>query len=163
VPGSGPRHLALHPNGEFAYSNEELSVTVTALSVDEETGALSQIQRLSMLPENVEREDTMSGADIHVSDDGRYLYASVRGENLLAIYEIDHESGELTLVEHVSTEGDHPRNFMVDEEGEFVIVANRDSDHLVVFDRNSETGDLTFTGTETKVPIAVCATQLTLE
>jgi len=162
-PGSGPRHLALHPNGEFAYSNEELSVTVTALSVDEESGALSQIQRLSMLPEEVEREDTMSGADIHVSQDGRYLYASVRGENLLAIYEIDQESGELTLVEHVSTEGDHPRNFMVDENGEFVIVANRDNDHIVVFDRNSETGDLTFTGTEAEVPIAVCVTQLILE
>ena len=162
-PGSGPRHLALHPNGEFAYSNEELSVTVTALSVDEESGALSQIQRLSMLPEEVEREDTMSGADIHVSQDGRYLYASVRGENLLAIYEIDQSSGQLTFVEHVSTEGDHPRNFMVDENGEFVIVANRDNDHIVVFDRNSETGDLTFTGTEAEVPIAVCVTQLILE
>lgn len=163
VPGSGPRHLALHPNVEFAYSNEELSVTLAALSVDHETGALTQIQRLSMLPEGVEREDTMSGADIHVSQDGRYLYASVRGENLLAIYEIDQSSGQLTLVEHVSTEGDHPRNFMVDEKGEFVIVANRDSDHIVVFDRNSETGGLTFTGTEAEVPIAVCVTQLILE
>ena len=163
VPGSGPRHLALHPNGEFAYSNEELSVTVTALSVDEETGALSQIQRLSMLPDDVVREDYMSGADIHISKDGRYLYASVRGENLLAIYEIDQSSGQLTFVKHVSTEGDHPRNFMVDEEGEFVIVANRDGDHIVVFDRNSETGELTFTGTEAEVPVAVCVTQLILD
>ena len=162
-PGSGPRHLALHPNGEFAYSNEELSVTVSALSVDEDTGALSQIQRLSMLPEDVERDDTMSGADIHVSQDGRYLYASVRGENLLSVYEIDQASGELALVEHVSTEGDHPRNFMVDEKGEFVIVANRDSDHLVVFDRNTKTGKLHFTGTEAEVPIAVCVTQLILD
>jgi 6-phosphogluconolactonase len=162
-PGAGPRHLVLHPNGKFAYSNEELSVTVAALSVDEETGALSQIQRLSMLPEGVEREDYMSGADIHVSQDGRYLYASVRGENLLAIYNIDESTGELNLVEHVSTEGDHPRNFMVDEQGEFAIVANRDSDHIVVFNRDLQTGELTFTGTEAEVPVAVCVTQLILD
>lgn len=162
-PGSGPRHMVLHPNGKFAYSNEELSVTLAALSVDEETGALSQIQRLSMLPEGVERDDSMSGADIHVSPDGRFLYASVRGENLLAVYEIDQDNGELTLVEHVSTEGDHPRNFMVDEKGEFAIVANRDSDHIVVFDRDTESGELTFTGTEAEVPVAVCVTQLILD
>jgi len=162
-PGSGPRHMALHPSGEFAYSNEELTVTVTALAVDEQTGALSQIQRLSMLPEGVERENSMSGADIHVSPDGEFLYASVRGENLLAVYEIDQTTGQLTLVEHVSTEGGHPRNFMVDEKGDFVIVANRDSDHIVVFDRNSETGGLTFTGTEAEVPVAVCVTQLILD
>jgi 6-phosphogluconolactonase len=163
VPGSGPRHMALHPNGEFAYSNEELSVTVAALSVNQETGSLLQIQRLSMLPEDVEREDYMSGADIHVSPDGKYLYASVRGENLLAVYNIDPESGELTLVEHVSTEGDHPRNFTVDEKGEFAIVANRDSDHIVIFERNTQTGELSYTGTETEVPVAVCVTQLILE
>lgn len=163
VPGSGPRHLALHPNGEFAYSNEELSVTVAALSVDKETGALTQVQRLSMLPEGVQREETMSGADIHVSPDGKYLYASVRGENLIAVYNINPENGNLTLVEHVSTEGDHPRNFMVDENGEFVIVANRDSNHIVIFERNAQTGELINTGTEAEVPIAVCVTQLTLE
>lgn len=162
-PGSGPRHMVIHPGGEFAYSNEELSVTVTALSVDKDTGALSQIQRLSMLPEGVERVNSMSGADIHISPDGRFLYATVRGENLMAVYAIDEESGELTLDEHVSTEGDHPRNFMVDEKGEFVIIANRDSDHIVVFDRNTETGELHFTGTEAEVPIAVCVTQLILD
>jgi len=163
VPGSGPRHMVLHPGGEFAYSNEELSVTVAALSMDKDTGALSQIQRLNMLPEGVERENSMSGADIHISPDGRYLYATVRGENLMAVYAIDEDSGELTLVEHVSTEGDHPRNFMVDGKGEFVIIANRDSNHIVVFDRNTETGELHFSGTEAEVPIAVCVTQLILE
>jgi 6-phosphogluconolactonase len=162
-PGSGPRHLVLHPNGEFVYSNEELSVTVAALSIDEETGALSQIQRLSMLPEGVEGDDSMSGADIHISPDGGFLYASVRGENLLAVYKIDETSGDLSLIEHVSTEGNHPRNFMVDEMGEFAIVANRDSDHIVVLDRNSETGELTFTGTEAEVPVVVCVTQLIIE
>lgn len=160
VPGSGPRHLAVHPNGKFAYSNEELGVTVTALAVDEETGGLTSIQRVSMLPPGVERDNSMSGADIHISPDGQFLYASVRGENLLVVYGINSETGELSLVGHESTIGEHPRNFMVDEKGEFVIVANRDNDHLVVFRRDMETGELEFTGIETEVPIAVCVTQL---
>lgn len=163
VPGSGPRHMTIHPNGKFAYSNEELSVTVTVLSVDEETGALTQIQRLGMLPDDVERDDSMSGADIHTSPDGRFLYASVRGEDLIAVYEINQESGELSLVQQESTIGAHPRNFLVDEKGEFLIVANRDNNHIVVFQREPENGRISFTGTEAEVPVAVCVTQLIID
>lgn len=159
-PGSGPRHFTIHQNGEFAYSVEELSVTVAVLKVDSENGSLDQIQRLSLLPEGVDREDTMSGADIHISPDGQFLYVSVRGEDLIAIYSIDAESGELSVVGHESTVGSHPRNFMIDEKGEFLIVANRDNDHVVVFSRDQEIGELNFTGMEANVAKAVCVTQL---
>jgi len=158
-PGSGPRHFAIHQNGTFAYSVEELSVTVAVLEVNPENGSLEQIQRLSLLPEGTEREDSMSGADIHISPDGRFLYVSVRGEDLIAIYSIDEESGELTVVGHESTVGSHPRNFMVDEKGEFLLVANRDNDHVVVFRIDQETGELDFTGREVNIPKAVCVTQ----
>ena len=158
-PGSGPRHFTIHENGRFAYSVEELSVTVSALKVDPDNGSLEQVQRLSLLPGDIEREDTMSGADIHISPDGRFLYASVRGENLIAIYSINEENGELSVVGHESTVGSHPRNFMIDEKGEFLLVANRDNDHVVVFRRDQESGELNFTGNEVSVPKAVCITQ----
>lgn len=158
-PGSGPRHFTIHENGRYAYSVEELSVTVSALNVDLQNGSLNQFQRLSLLPEGTERDDSMSGADIHISPDGRFLYASVRGENLIAIYSINEDNGELSLVGNESTVGSHPRNFMIDQKGEFLLVANRDNDHVVVFRRDQETGELNFTGVEVNVPKAVCVTQ----
>ncbi|WP_340104691.1 lactonase family protein [Rhodohalobacter sp. 8-1] len=158
-PGSGPRHFTIHKNGRFAYSVEELSVTVATLKVDPDDGSLEQVQRLSLLPEDTERDDSMSGADIHISPDGRFLYASVRGENLIAIYSINEENGELSLVGHESTVGSHPRNFMIDQKGDFLWVANRDNDHVVVFRRDQESGELNFTGIEVNVAKAVCVTQ----
>lgn len=164
-PGAGPRHFVIHSNGRYAYSVEELTVTVAALRVDPETGALEQIERYSMLPEGVEPDDSMTAADIHISPDGRFLYASNRGggQDIIAIYEIDTESGELSVVGHESTRGGHPRNFMVDEQGEYLLVANRDGNHVVIFRRDQETGLLEFSGNETSVPLAVCVTQLILE
>ncbi|TVQ01912.1 MAG: lactonase family protein [Balneolaceae bacterium] len=161
-PGAGPRHFVIHENGRFAYSVEELTVTVAALRVDSETGALHQIERYSLLPEGVEPDDSMSGADLHISPDGRFLYASNRGggQDLIAIFEIGTENGELNIVGHEPTRGVHPRNFMVDEKGEYLMVANRDGDHVVIFHRDSQTGLLEFTGNETRVPVAVCVTQL---
>lgn len=162
-PGSGPRHFTIHPNGIYAYSVEELSVTVAALKVDRDSGLLEQFQRISLLPEGIEVERSMSAADIHISPDGRFLYASVRGENLISIFEIDRATGQLDVVGHESTIGGHPRNFMVDERGEFLLVANRDNDHVLSFRRDRESGELSFTGSETEVPIAVCVTQLIVE
>jgi 6-phosphogluconolactonase len=164
-PGAGPRHFVIHKNGRFAYSVEELTVSVAALRVDSETGALHQIERYSLLPEGVEPDDSMTGADLHISPDGRFLYVSNRGggQDLIAIFEIDTETGELNIVGHEPTRGVHPRNFMVDEKGEYLMVANRDGNHVVIFRRDSQSGLLEFTGNETRVPVAVCVTQLIIE
>lgn len=160
TPGSGPRHFTFHPDGEFAYSAEELSSTIAALRVDKKSGALEQIQHVSMLPEGF--EGTSSAADIHISPDGKFLYASNRGHDSLVIYAIDERTGELELVGHQSTMGAHPRNFMIDHTGNYIFVANRDNDHIVLFERNKTTGELTFTGLNVAVPKAVCITQLVL-
>ncbi|MEX0594237.1 MAG: lactonase family protein, partial [Balneolaceae bacterium] len=152
-PGSGPRHFAFHPDGEFAYSVEELSSTVTAFRYDASTGGLENLQVISMLPEGY--EERSSAADIHLSPDGRYLYATNRGHDSTAIYSIDSETGMLEMVGIEPTRGGHPRNFAVDQSGEFVFVTNRDNDNLVLFERDSETGLLTYTGVEATVPRAV--------
>jgi 6-phosphogluconolactonase len=158
TPGSGPRHFTFHPTGEFAYSAEELTSTVAAFRVDPSTGALAQVQRLSMVPDDFDGSN--SAADIHISPDGRFLYASNRGHDSLVIYYIDPETGELGLAGHEPTRGGHPRNFMIDKQGEYILAANRDDDNVVVFRRDKETGQLQFTGQEAHVPMAVCVTQL---
>lgn len=157
VPGSGPRHFALHPKSGFAYSVEELSSTVAVFALDSATGSLTQIQRIDMLPEDFEGNNT--AADIHVSPDGRFLYASNRGHHSLAIYKIDSESGTLTFVGHEPTRGGHPRNFKIDTRGELLFVANRDDDNIVVFNRNQDTGELTLVYDNQGVPMAICITQ----
>lgn len=160
TPGAGPRHFAIHPDGNFAYSAEELSSTVAVFSVDQNSGALDEIQRVTMLPEDFEGNN--SAADIHLSPDGRFLYASNRGHDSVVIYRVDADTGNLTLTGHEPTRGGHPRNFMMDQRGEYVLVSNRDDDNVVVFNRDQETGQLTYSGEEVSVPMAVCVTQLVM-
>lgn len=157
-PGSGPRHFTFHPSGEYAYSVEELSSTVTVFKVDQNSGEPTQIQRVDMLPNSYNGENT--AADIHTSPDGKFLYASNRGHDSLVIYTIEESTGLLNLVGHESTRGGHPRNFLMDQKGEFILVANLNDDSVVVFSRDVETGELMYTGTELHVPAAVCLTQL---
>ncbi|SHG20610.1 6-phosphogluconolactonase [Fodinibius roseus] len=162
TPGSGPRHFTFHPDNNYAYSAEELSSTVAVFQADSSTGALTQIQRISMLPEAYD-EAGNSAADIHTSPDGRFLYASNRGHDSLVIYEIDQDSGKLSLVGHEPTRGGHPRNFMIDRRGTYVLVANMDDDNIVVFERDKETGELNYTGQQIEVPMPVCLTQHIIE
>lgn len=162
TPGSGPRHFTFHPNGNYAYSAEELTSTVAVFQADSSTGALTQIQRITMLPEDYDQPGN-SAADIHISPDGRFLYASNRGHNSLVIYEINQDSGKLALVGHEPTRGGHPRNFMIDQQGTYVLVANMDDDNVVVFKRNKSTGELNYTGEQIEVPMPVSLNQHVLE
>lgn len=144
-PGAGPRHLTFHPNGEYAYLINELNGTVVAFSYDGES--LEELQTISTLPENY--EGRFSGADIRVSADGRFLYASNREDlNNIVIYSIDRNSGMLEKVGEQSSGGAHPRNFMIDPTGDYLLVANRNTDNIVVFKRDQESGLITPTGTE---------------
>jgi 6-phosphogluconolactonase len=161
TPGAGPRHLSFRPDGAYAYSAEELTSTIAVLRIDKNTGALEQVQRLSMLPDDFEGSN--SAADIHVSPDGKFLYASNRGHDSIVIFSIDESSGALSLVGHAPTKGKHPRNFMIDESGELVFVANRDNNNIVLFNRDSQSGLLNYTGVEVLVPLAVCVTQMVIK
>ena len=153
VPGSGPRHFAFHPNSKFAYCIEEMAGYITAYRYA--NGRLDSIQRLAAHSKH--RKNNFNSADIHLSPDGRFLYASNRSaENNLAIFSIDQETGFLNFVGYQSTFGDHPRNFTIDPTGRFLIVANQISGNVGVFKRNKKTGFLTNTGVQIKVPGASC-------
>jgi len=139
-PGAGPRHLTFHPNGEYAYLVNELNGTIVAFLYDGES--LEELQTISTLPENY--EGRFSGADIHVSADGSFLYASNREDlNNIVIYSIDQDSGLLEKVGEQSSGGAHPRNFMIDPTGNYLLVANRNTDNIVVFERDQESGLIT--------------------
>jgi 6-phosphogluconolactonase len=158
VAGSGPRHFKIHPNGNFAYSVDELSNTIVGFKVDKKTGSLTILERLSMLPEGY--KEVSYASDVHFSPDGKFIYASNRGHESLVIFQVNAKNGKLGLVGHEPTNGKHPRNFMVDKNGEFVLVGNMNTDNVVIFNRDSKTGKLKPNGVQYTVPGITCLIQL---
>ena len=153
-PGAGPRHFAFHPSNHFGYSINELDSTVSAFAYQPECGELSEIQTLSALPTGF--AESSSGADIHVSPSGQFLYASNRGHDSLAMFSIDASTGLLSPLGHEPTQGQTPRGFAIDPTGAFLLAANQDSDTIVVLRIDQQTGRLAPTGHSVQVPSPVC-------
>ena len=152
--GAGPRHLTLHPNGRYAYVINELDSTMTTLKYNAATGTLTTVDTVSTLPADF--TDKSYCADVHVAPSGRFLYGSNRGHNSIVVFSLNQTTGKPTLVEHVSTEGNWPRNFVIDPTGRFLLVANQRSDNVVVFRIDSQTGRLKPSGQTAQVPVPVC-------
>jgi 6-phosphogluconolactonase len=156
APGSGPRHMAFRPDGRFAYVVGEMSATVTAFRYDSSRGSLEELQTVSTLPNDF--TGAKSGAEIAMHPNGKFLYASNRGHDSIAVFSIDAGKGTLTAVDRVPTQGKTPRNFAIDPTGAYLIAANQDSDNLVVFRIDPKTGGLTPTGDVFETPSPVCVT-----
>lgn len=154
-PGSGPRHLVFHPiKGNIAYLMTEFSSEVFVLSYHAEDGSFSILQTIATIPADFAENN--QGSAIHLSNDGRFVYAGNRGHNSIAIFATDEETGMCRLVENVSTEGDWPRDFVLDPTEKFVIASNQNSSNLVLFSRDSETGKLALLQKDIVVPNPVC-------
>lgn len=154
TPGAGPRHLAFHPSGNFAYLAEELTSTVGVFGVDQATGSLTLLQdSVISLPPNFEGKNI--SADIHTDPAGKFLYMSNRGADLISIFAIG-EDGRIELKGHEGTRGQTPRNFLIEPKGEFMFVANQDSDTIQLFRINQKNGNLTAVGKPVSVPSPVC-------
>ncbi len=138
TPGAGPRHFVLHPGNNFGYVVNELNSTITAFSFSKKSGELSEIQVANSLKENFEGDNYL--ADVHISPDGRFLYASNRGHDSISIFAIDQSTGKLNLIKNESCGGKWPRAFNIDPTGQFLIVANEHSDNLVLFNIDQDTG-----------------------
>jgi 6-phosphogluconolactonase len=151
--GAGPRHLTFHPNGKFLYAINELDSTITAFDYNERNGTLAHIDTLSTLPSDF--SGVSYCADVHIHPSSRFLYGSNRGHNSIVVFEIDQRSGKLKLVEHVSTQGDWPRNFVLGP-GDTLWVANQRSDNFVGFGIDQETGRLTPLNVIEQLPSPVC-------
>nr|WP_317044059.1 beta-propeller fold lactonase family protein [Hymenobacter amundsenii] len=153
-PGAGPRHLAFHPNGRWAYLANELTSTVTALRYEALAGTFAEINTLSALPADFTAPNT--AADIHVAPNGRFVYSSNRGHNSIAVFGVAPGNGHLTLLQTVSSQGQTPRNFALSPNGRLLLVANQNSNSIVTYFVDPQTGLLTATGNATSVPKPVC-------
>lgn len=152
--GLGPRHFSFHPNGKLAYGLNEMGQSVTAFQWDEAKGTLTETQTISTLPDDYKGSGN-SCAEVLVHPNGRFVYASNRGHNSLAIFSIDEKTGKLTRVGNESTRGEVPRNFRIDPTGGYIVCGNQNSANAVVFKVDTTTGKLT-PGQEVKVPFPVC-------
>jgi 6-phosphogluconolactonase (cycloisomerase 2 family) len=152
--GAGPRHVAFHPSGGLAYVINELDSTVTAYRFSPETGALEPFQRLTALP------DTFTGnsraSEIAVSPDGRFVYASNRGHDSIAIFAAEEGSGRLTPAGWQASGGRTPRFFAIDPNYQRLLVANEDTDTIVSFDIDRSDGSLRPVGEPVKIGSPVC-------
>ncbi len=152
-PGSGPRHMDFSADGKLLYVVNELTATITAYSVD---GAkLTEVQTVPMTDESFKGK--VGAADIHLSPNGKFLYASNRGEaDEIILYTVSPIDGKLTFVERSRTMGTIPRNFIIDPTGRFAIIANQKTNNVVVLSIDQKTGRLYPTRNRIQVDSPAC-------
>ena len=154
-PGSGPRHLAFDPSGRFVFLISEMSATLTAFAYEAKGGALKELQTISTLPESF--SGGRSGAEVQVHPTGKFVYGSNRGDDSIAVFGFDPKRGELTCLQHQTTQGKTPRHFAIDPTGQWLLAENQESDSVVVFHVDATTGRLSPTGQTISVGAPVCA------
>ncbi|TCP29787.1 6-phosphogluconolactonase [Scopulibacillus darangshiensis] len=153
-PGSGPRHIAFHPNGKYAYVMTEMSSEVIALKYNNAEGSFTELQYISTIPEDFSENN--QGSAIHISSDGGFVYAGNRGHDSIAVFKVNQESGHLEMVVITSTEGEWPRDFVLDPTENFLVASNQNSGNLVLFSRDKSTGKLELLQSNVSVPDPVC-------
>ncbi len=154
-PGWGPRHLAFHPNGRFAYLVSEIASRITAFDFNSASGTLTEIQSLPTQSEPAKPENL--GAEVVVHPSGKFLYVSNRGHDTIAMYQVAPETGRLTFMGCEPCGGRTPRHFSLSPDARWMVVANQDSNNIVVFGVDTQTGRLTLTGQEVELGAPVCA------
>jgi 6-phosphogluconolactonase len=149
--GAGPRHLAFHPDGRWAFLVNELSLTLSVYAFDAEHGTLrASVRDVAVAPPG---SSGGSSADIHVHPGGKFLYVSNRqgDQSNLAIVQVDPSSGAVVVIGHEPTRGRTPRNFALDPDGRLLIAGNQESNDVAVFRVDPSSGGLAFVRS---VPVA---------
>jgi 6-phosphogluconolactonase len=151
--GSGPRHTAFDIGKPYAYLLNEMAGAVDVFHYSH--GNFTWLQRISSHPDGY--TGAIGSADIHIGPDGKYLYASNRGDaNSIAIFAIDPSTGKLTVKGFEPTQGKTPRNFLIDPTGHWLLVANQNGGNVVIFQIDQQTGLLKATGQQLQIPTPVC-------
>ncbi|MGQ8336954.1 lactonase family protein [Sunxiuqinia sp. A32] len=154
APGSGPRHVIFDEKGEFAYLINEMGSTIIRYSWDASEGVLSELETISTLPKDFYGISTCAEILLHPS--GKFIYATNRGDNSVAVFSVDEESGSLSLIQHISTQGKTPRNCEIDPTGKWLLVTNQDSNNAVVFRIDPKNGLLKQNGSPVPVRSPFC-------
>ena len=152
-PGLGPRHFLFGAEARFAYAVCEMGSSVVVFSYDDQSGELTPVQTISTLPPDFSGED--NSAEIQAAPSGHFLYVSNRGNDSIAVFQVDARTGLLNKVQIVPTQGKIPRNFVIDPTGRYLLVANQNSNNIVIFAINPDSGQLTPTTQVTNVPSPV--------
>jgi len=155
APGAGPRHLAFHPNGRWVYVVDEMGGTVTRFNWNSDTGALTDPQATVITPPDFKGLNT--SGEVRIDSAGKFLYASNRGPDDIAVFSIDPQSGDLTFLQRVPTMGKMPRYFIIDPTGRWLLQCNHDGYNVVIFKIDPQTGMLTQNGDPVTVPNPYCA------
>jgi len=153
-PGAGPRHLAFAPNAPRLYVVNELDSTLVVMDYEPIRGRLTERQTLSTRPAGATGDNFP--ADLHVHPRGHTVYASNRGDDTIAVFSMARDTGRLSLVQTVSTDGRWPRNFAIDPTGSQLLVANQRSDSIVGFKIDPVSGRLAPSGSRIETPTPVC-------
>jgi 6-phosphogluconolactonase len=154
APGAGPRHVALHPNGELLFVMNELDSTVASYRIDPRSGVLSPLDVQPAVPE--EARATNHCADIQISPDGRFLYGSNRGHDSICAFGVDEETGRLAPIGYFPCGGATPRNLAITPSGRHLFSANQNADRIAIFERDMTTGALHDTGRAIAVGTPMC-------
>jgi 6-phosphogluconolactonase len=152
--GSGPRHTAFDPRDRYVYAINETASSIVRFGWDSNRGVLTQFETVSTLPEGFTGENT--GAEILMHPSGKFLYATNRGNDSVAVFSVQADTGHLTPLQFISTEGKTPRNADFDPTGKWLLVTNKDSNNAVVYRIDQSTGRLTENGDPVSVPGPFC-------
>lgn len=158
-PGDGPRHFAFHPNGQWLYSVQEESSTLTFFAYDAANGQLAKQQMVATLPK--EFAGTSFASEVRVSADGRFVYAANRLYDSIAIFAVDDDTGLLRRLGEEWTRGDYPRSFTIDPTGRFLLAGNQRSDAVTIFRIQDGGRRLSFTDHHAAVGSPACILFLT--
>lgn len=153
-PGTGPRHIAFHPNGKNLFIIHELGNVLVAAQWDSSQGKIAELASASTLPNDFSGDS--STAEVLVHPSGKFVYGSNRGHDSIAVFAFDEKAGRLTSVAHTSTGGKTPRNFRIDPSGNYLLAANQSSDSIVAFKIDLASGKLTQVGQPLAVGAPCC-------
>lgn len=154
APGAGPRHLAFSADGSFVYVINEMNLTVTTFARDAKTGALTELQTVTTMPEGAPREG-VSTAAIVLHPNGRWLYASNRGHDSITIYAVGND-GKLTWIDNTPAQVKIPRCFAIDPTGQWIIATGQNDSAIAVLRIAPATGKLSSTDHKAAVGTPVC-------
>jgi len=153
TPGNGPRHLVFSPDGKFVFLVQEIGGIITTYSYD--NGKLKELESVDMKVPYM--QGNIGSAAIHISPDGRFLYASNRGNaNEIVEYAINPDNGHLTFMSRTNSLGKGPRDFIIDPTGKFLIIANQVGNNIVVYRLNPTTGAPLHVVSQTQLDSPVC-------
>lgn len=151
-PGDGPRHIIFNADERFVYLMNEMKSEITVFRY---LPIMEPIQVISSIPSNFTLPNTGAEILLHPTN-GRFLYASNRGHDSIAVFTVDNELGILALIQHISVQGQTPRNFNISPDGKYLIVANQNSHNVVLFTIDEQTGKLSSTGSQVQISVPTC-------